>query len=183
MKVVALVGMPGAGKTEASRMFSKNGFIRIRFGDVTDEKLRELGLPLNEENERKVRESLRKQYGMEAYAVLNLSRIDENLKNDNVVVDGLYSWEEYKFLKSYYKEKLIVVAISSSPSTRYSRLCERADRPLNYDDAVSRDYSEIENINKAGPIVMADITVLNELDLKDLEKQVKKLGLELRADA
>lgn len=54
---------------------------------------------------------------------------------------------------------------------------------MNYDDAVSRDYSEIENINKAGPIVMADITVLNELDLKDLEKQVKKLGLELRADA
>jgi len=32
---------------------------------------------------------------MAAYAKLNLPRIDETLQKSNVVLDGLYSWEEY----------------------------------------------------------------------------------------
>ena len=44
MKVVSIVGMTGAGKSEVARVFEKNGFIRIRFGDVTDEELVKRGL-------------------------------------------------------------------------------------------------------------------------------------------
>jgi len=92
MKVVAIVGMAGSGKSEVSRMFEKAGFMRIRFGDVTDEELRERGQELNEENERRVRELLREEHGMVAYAKLNLPRIKAALANSDVVVDGLYSW-------------------------------------------------------------------------------------------
>ncbi|GAH48366.1 unnamed protein product, partial [marine sediment metagenome] len=104
MKVVSIVGMAGAGKSEVARVFEENGFIRIRFGDITDEEIRKRGLELNEENERHIRELLRQEYGMSAYARLNLARIDSALKNSNVVIDGLYSWEEYTFLKDYYGE-------------------------------------------------------------------------------
>jgi len=37
---------------------------------------------------------------MAAYAILNLPAIDSALKKSNVVIDGLYSWEEYVTLKS-----------------------------------------------------------------------------------
>ena len=57
MKIIALVGMAGAGKSEVTRQFEKSGYIRIRFGDITDEKVKEQGLPLNEVNERQVRAS------------------------------------------------------------------------------------------------------------------------------
>ncbi len=116
--MAAVVGMTGAGKSEVSRLFERNGFIRIRFGDVTDEEVRKRGLELNEENERSTRELLRQKYGMAAYAILNLARIELALKQQNVVVDGLYSWEEYNFLRKYFVDDLCVVAVWASPKTR-----------------------------------------------------------------
>jgi dephospho-CoA kinase len=174
MLVVAVVGMAGAGKSEVSRVFESKGFARIRFGDITDEELKKHELPVNEENERRMRESLREKYGMEAYAMLNLTRIDIAIKTSPVVLDGLYSWEEYLFLSNYYQQNFRVVAVWSSPATRYARLAQRPVRPLKLDEAFSRDQSEIVNLNKGGPIAMADFTILNEGSLKDLEKDTRK---------
>lgn len=173
MKVVAIVGMSGAGKSEVARAFEENSFIRIRFGDVTDEEIRKRGLELNEENERHIRELLRQEYGMSAYAMLNLSKIDLAQKQSGVVIDGLYSWEEYTFLKKYYGEDFCVVAVWSSPRTRYTRLSSRANRRLTLEEAASRDEAEVENINKGGPIAMADFTIINESSIKNLKREVK----------
>jgi len=174
MEIVAIVGMAGAGKSEAAKLFEEKGFKRIRFGDATDEEIKKQGLEMNEENERHIREQLRKQYGMAAYAMLNLSRIDLTLKKSPVVIDGLYSWEEYVFLGNYYRNRFGVVAVWSSPKTRYTRLADREERPLTSEEAASRDTAEIKNINKSGPIAMADITIINEGTLKDLKREVKK---------
>ena len=175
MKVVSIVGMTGAGKSEVSRVFEENGFTRIRFGDVTDEEIKKRGLELNEENERYIRELLRKQLGMSAYARLNLPRIDSALKRSDVVIDGLYSWEEYTFLKTHYGEDFWVVAVWASPRTRYARLSTRLNRRLTLEEAASRDRAEIENINKGGPIAMADFTIINESSLENLETEAKRI--------
>jgi len=180
MKVVAIVGMAGSGKSEVARLFEENGFARIRFGDVTDEEIRKRGLEVNEANERKVREELRKEYGMAAYAILNLSRIDLARKQSDVVVDGLYSWQEYTFLKTYYSQGLYLVAVWASPKTRYARLGNRADRSLTAEEAASRDKAEIEKVNKGGPIAVADFTIINESSLKDLKKETKRIISALR---
>ena len=175
MKVVSIVGMTGSGKSEVSRVFEEDGFTRIRFGDMTDEEIKKRGLELNEENERYIRELLRKEHGMSAYAKLNLSQIDEALKYSDVVIDGLYSWEEYTFLKAYYGENFYVVAVWASPKTRYARLISRVNRCLTLEEAASRDGVEIENINKGGPIAMADFTIINESSLENLEKEAKRV--------
>lgn len=175
MKVVAIVGMTGAGKSEVARMFQNRGYTLIRFGDVTDTELKKQGLALTEENERPVREALREKHGMAAYAVLNLPRIDEALKKANVVVDGLYSWEEYLHLKEHYGDDLILVAVAASPQTRYARLGRRKVRPLTAAEARSRDYAEIENMNKGGPIALADYTVANEASPVALKEKVEAI--------
>jgi len=180
MKVVSIVGMAGAGKSEVARIFEEDGFIKIRFGDVTDKEIRERGLELNEESERYIRELLRQEKGMAAYARLNLPRIDEASKYSNVVIDGLYSWEEYTFLKDYCGENLYLVAVWVSPGTRYARLTGRLDRPLTLEEAANRDRAEIENINKGGPIAMADFTIINESSLEDLRKKTKRIISKLR---
>jgi len=175
MKVVSIVGMTGAGKSEVAKVFENNGFIRIRFGDVTDEEIKKRGLEPNEENERYIRELLRKEHGMSAYAELNLPRIKQASKYSGVVIDGLYSWEEYAFLKTYYGEDFYVVAVWSSPKTRYTRLSSRLNRRLTPEEAISRDSAEIENISKGGPIAMADFTIINESSLERLREEAKRI--------
>jgi dephospho-CoA kinase len=180
MKVVSIVGMTGAGKSEVAAVFEENGFTRIRFGDVTDEEMVGRGLEPNEENERYIRELLRREHGMSAYARLNLPKIDSALKYSDVVIDGLYSWEEYTFLKTCYKEDFWVVAVWASPRTRYARLASRSNRSLSSDEAAGRDRAEVENINKGGPIAMADFTILNESSLENLRQDVEKIIAGLR---
>ena len=180
MKVVSIVGMTGAGKSEVSRVFEQNGFIRVRFGDVTDEEIKQRGLELNEANERYIRELLRQEHGMSAYAKLNLPKIDSALEHSDVVIDGLYSWEEYTFLKAYYGEDLWVVAVWSSPRTRYQRLTTRLERHLTLEEAAERDRVEIENINKGGPIAMADFTIINESSIEDLRREAERIITKLR---
>ncbi len=175
MKVVSIVGMAGSGKSEVARIFENHGFAKIRFGDITDEEVRKRGLELNEENERHIRQQLRQEHGMAAYARLSLSKIDELLKSANVIVDGLYSWEEYTFLKSRYGDDFTVVAVWASPGTRYERLAKRPVRPLAVEEAASRDIAEIENTNKGGPIAVADFTIINESSLEALETETKRI--------
>jgi dephospho-CoA kinase len=180
MKVVAVVGMAGSGKSEIARFFNTKGYITVRFGEITDEAVRQQGLPLTEENERPVRERIRQEHGMAAYAKLSVPRIDSALKSSNVVVDGLYSWEEYIFLKEYYSDRFMVVAVWASPQDRYRRLGYRKMRPLTLQQAISRDRAEIENLNKGGPICMADFTILNTGSISDLRKQVERIAARLR---
>jgi dephospho-CoA kinase len=182
MKVVSVVGMAGSGKSEVARVFEENGFNRIRFGDITDKEVEKRGLELNEENERLVREQLRQELGMAAYAKLNIPRIDSALKDSDVVIDGLYSWEEYVFLKEYYGDEFYVVAVWASPYTRYKRLTGRSRRKLTIEEATSRDKAEIENINKGGPIAMADYTIINESSLDNIRKESNLIIAEIRKE-
>ena len=175
MKVIAIVGMAGVGKSEVAKVFEEHGFKKVRFGDITDEELKNKGLELNEENEHYVRQQLRKKHGMAAYAKLNLPRIDSSLKSSDVVVDGLYSWEEYILLKERYGRRFITVAVWASPATRHARLDHRAERTLTPEEAASRDKSEIENINKGGPIAMADFTIVNQDSLEELRRETERV--------
>lgn len=174
-KIIAIVGMTGSGKTDASNFLCEKGLAYVRFGDITMEELKKRNLEINEKNERMIRESLRKEHGMAAYAKLNIPQLEETLKKGSVVADGLYSWEEYLLLKEKFGERLVVLAICASPKTRYARLAKRAIRPLTSEETASRDRAEIENLHKAGPIAMADFTIVNEDNLETLKKSVEWL--------
>lgn len=175
MKVIALVGMAGSGKSEVSRVFEDAGYQRVRFGDVTDEEVARRGLTLNEANEKLVRESLRVEHGPAVYAMLSMPKIDTFLKSSHVIIDGLYSWEEYLVLREKYADNLALVLVHSSPDARYSRLAKRQIRPLTKEEAVGRDGAEIENINKGGPIAMADYVIVNDSSFDDLKSQAQKI--------
>jgi len=174
-RILAIVGMAGSGKSEVARVFEQEGFKSVRFGDTTDEEVKKRGLELNEENERCIRESLRREHGMAAYAVLNAARINKALETSPVIIDGLYSWEEYVLLSQRYGPNFAVVAVYASPETRYRRLAARKHRGLTGDEARRRDVAEIANLNKGGPIAMADFTIANESTLEELQRQTERV--------
>lgn len=167
--------MAGSGKSELCSFLRGRGLGYVHFGDLTMDELARRGLPVSEANERLVREELRATHGMAAYAVLNLPRIAESLGTGHVVVDGLYSWEEYLTLKERYGPRLVVVAVSASPATRARRLAGRSVRPLTGTELSSRDRAEIEKLNKGGPIAMADIMLVNEGTIDDLRRQAGRM--------
>jgi len=189
-KLICLVGMCGAGKSEvAEHLKSKKEFGFVRFGQITLDKVREMGKEPTEALEREIRENMRKEHGMAAFAILNIPKFDELLRRGDVIGDGLYSWEEYIILKERYGDQLIVLATYAPPKIRYERLVGRAERHGKDDDkryrsfskeeAVSRDKAEIENLHKAGPIAMADYTVKNTTTMEDLKSQVDEIYKEI----
>lgn len=173
-RVIALVGLAGSGKSVLASFFEERGWTRVRFGDVTENEVRARGLAVNEANERAVREELRRKHGMEAYALLNLPRIEKARETTPVVCDGMYSWEEYLLLRKRFPG-FAVIAVQCSPKTRYARLASRAVRPLTASEAESRDHAEIEILHKAGPIAMADHTLLNEAGVDELRAGFERL--------
>ncbi len=172
-KIIALVGMCGSGKSVVNDYFKELGYTSIYFGGVTMDELQKRGLEVNPANEKMVREDLRKVHGPAAYAILNLPKIEKAVETGNVIIDGLYSWSEYKILKDTFGDSLKVISVYAPPELRYQRLSQRPVRPISHEDAKKRDYAEIENIEKGGPIAMADHTLINDGSVEQLLSQLK----------
>ena len=172
-KIVAIVGMCGSGKSIASKYFEDLGYKNVYFGGVTMEKLKEAGLEVTPENEKMMREKLRRELGMGAYAKVLLPRILELSKDYDVVLDGLYSWSELKILEEEFDMRTI--AIVCDKHLRYDRLSKRDVRPFNNEEAKKRDITEIENIEKAGPIAYADYFIYNNGSMEEYYKRLDEI--------
>jgi dephospho-CoA kinase len=174
--VIAIVGMCGSGKTAITEYLQKKyKWPKVYLGSATFDYMQKHKIPVNYKNEKTTREKIRKELGPDAYAKLSFPKIQKELKNTSVLIlESLYSWSEYKFFKTKYKENFKVMAAITPALERFKRLSDRHyERPMkNWQEFQERDYSEIENIAKAGPIVMADFPVLNIGSLQKLHKQI-----------
>lgn len=178
-KIYALVGMAGSGKSEAINYLQKKyGWPKVYFGEITFEEMKKRKLELNYDNEQATREDLRKKFGMGAYAALSLPKIKNAMKLSKVVlIESLYSWSEYKIIKEKFKDDFKVISIHASPAMRFDRLKKRKGwRPMkDYKTFKQRDWTEIENIEKGGPIAVADYVIINEGTKKELEKALENI--------
>jgi len=173
--ILVLVGMPGSGKSSVARYLKQKGWRVIRFGERTMIELQNRGLPISEANERKIREELRAEHGMDAYAKLSLPVIEKALTEGPTVIDGMYSWAEYKYLYRNLGDRMNVIAIFTSRPVRYARLARRPERPLTAEESEQRDFAEIENLEKGGPIAIADYTIINDGSEEELFQHMDRL--------
>ena len=170
--IIAVVGMCGSGKSVAVEIFEKFGWKRVYFGTITFEELKKRGMEINEANEKKIREEFRASGDKGIYAKLNEEKIKQNLKKGNVVIESMYSWSEYKYLKEKFKERFKVLCIVTNSQLRRDRLKNRDYRPFDEKTSLSRDYSEIENIEKGGPIGIADYYISNNTTVQAFKRKV-----------
>jgi len=173
-KIIAVIGMCGSGKSEAVKIFLNRGYRKVYFGDVVMDELKRNLLEVNEQNERMIREKLRVEHGMGAMAVKSLDKINEYYEKGNVVIESLYSWEEYKIIKKEYPASFKLLTIYTTKNIRYARLISRPVRPLSEAEASSRDISEIEKLDKGGPIAFTDYLIVNDGTLDELEKKLSE---------
>ncbi len=175
--LIAFVGLPGAGKTTATEYVTSKGYPKVYFGGIIYDEMDKAGLEHTSENEKAFRVDIRQKEGPD-FAAKRINQQIHTLADagqHKIVIDGLYSWDEYKCMKHEFPCELQVVAIVAPKRLRHSRLAVRPKRPLTELESTERDWSEIEDIQKGGPIAIADHYIINDGDFDKLYKQIDEV--------
>ncbi|MDB5163272.1 MAG: putative Dephospho-CoA kinaselike protein [Candidatus Saccharibacteria bacterium] len=181
LKIIAFVGLAGSGKSTAVEYFSEKGYPKVYFGGVILNAMEEAGIERTADHEQKFREEIREKNGNDFVANKIVEQIEHlaNSGQHRIIADGLYTWTEFQVLKKAFPGELDVVAIVAPRHLRYHRLSERTIRPFTATEAHERDITEIEHLEKGGPIAIADHYVVNDGSTEELHEKLAKLSEEL----
>jgi dephospho-CoA kinase len=170
-KVIAISGMPGAGKGAAAEAAKQMGLKVLVLGDVIREETQRRGLEPTPRNVGEVMLQLRKEEGPAAVAKRLLPKV-ENIASSPVVVEGIRSLPELEELGSRFD--VITVAIHASPTTRFQRLLarNRSDDPKTLDVFKERDFRELD-VGLGQVIALAETVLCNEGSISDLQSKFK----------
>ena len=176
IKIIAVVGMSGSGKSVVVDYLNEKGFPKVYFGGMIYKEMKRRGIEITAdgESEKRFREMIRETEGKD-WVVKQVIEEAKNLINagqKRIVLDGLYSWTEYKILKKEFPGQLTVLAVVVPKALRHFRVGKRPERPFNTKEIQERDRSEVENLEKGGPIAMADYYVLNDESVAKLHDDV-----------
>ena len=170
IKIIAVVGMCGSGKSTAIEYLTAKGVPKIYFGGVILKAIADAGLEDTPETEQRFRTELREKEGKD-FVVRRVVADAKNLiaaGQKRIVLDGLYSWTEYKILRAEFPIELTVVAVVAPKALRRKRVAKRPERPLTAQEVAERDKNEIEQLEKGGPIAIADYYLDNSGTIEQL---------------
>lgn len=182
-KVIAVVGMPGSGKgTLVEYLTEKLHAPNVYFGGMVYEEVARRGLDIVKD-EKMVREDMRATEGPAVLAKRAGAKAKELLAQgaSHVILDGVYSWSEDKYLRELFGDKYVTIAVVSPRELRYERVVARNDAHRKYtrDIIAERDVQEIENLEKGGPIAYADYFIVNNKGIDDFYASAETLCQEL----
>lgn len=179
--IIAPVGLAGAGKTMVVDYLTEKGFPRIHVGGFVVQGLEDRGVEVTPDNERAYREAMREEHGQAVFMEMAIDQIERLIASGqrNIVIHGLYSWTEYRLLKHTFPGDLTVIAVVAPKLMRKQRMAKRSLRPLTSEQVDQRDWSEIENIEKGGPIAAADYFIQNDSIPESLYQQIDAILTEL----
>lgn len=183
VKILALVGMSGSGKSVAVDYLTEMGVPKVYFGGMIYKEMERRGIERTSdgESEKKFREEIREKEGKDWVVDQVIKETDDLISagQRRIVLDGVYSWTEYKILKQHYPGELTFIAIVVPKKLRYKRVSVRPDRPFSKAEIMERDRSEIENLEKGGPIAAADYYILNEGGVKEMHDKLEEILKEI----
>ena len=82
-------------------------------------------------------------------------------------------------MKHEFPTCLTFIAIVVDKKLRYKRVAERPDRPFDSAAIRERDRSEIENLEKGGPIAAADYYILNNGPKEEIYSRLDEILKEI----
>jgi dephospho-CoA kinase len=174
VNIIAFVGLAGAGKSSAVEYVADKGYPKIYFGGIIYQAMNDAGIEITPESQQIFREEIREKEGKDFVVKRVIQQahdlIDSGQKR--ILLDGLYTWTEYRMLKHEFPGELTVIAIVAPRRLRHRRLASRPERPFTAQEANDRDWSEIENLEKGGPIAIADHYIINDDDLEKLHQNI-----------
>jgi dephospho-CoA kinase len=175
MRVIGIVGMPGSGKSEAADIARSLGIPIVVMGDIIRKAVVDSDLQNNPGALRSMMIELRKKHGKDVVAERCLPLIKSYRSHDVVVVDGLRSLDEVEVFRREFPD-FIIVAVHSSPRTRYCRIQERQrkDDPDSWEEFCKRDKLELR-VGIGNVISLADVIISNENTRSEFRENMKRI--------
>ncbi|MHC1566563.1 MAG: AAA family ATPase [Candidatus Syntropharchaeia archaeon] len=180
MKIIAFVGLPGSGKTEASRVARELGIPVVVMGDVVREETRRRRLPLTDENVGGVGDDLRKKEGLDVIAKRCIPKI-RKLSGEIVVIEGIRGISEVECFKKEFGSNFELIHIHSPVEMRYERIRsrKRPDDDIDFEAFKRRDERELGwGMDKA--IHAASKTVMNDCSLDEFRRRIRDILSSIR---
>ncbi len=176
-RVIAVTGMPGAGKSIVSEVARETGYHVYSMGDVVRDEANRLGIECTPTNLGLLALELRKKNGPVIIARILVDR----MKKDHVsvvLVEGIRSMEEVHELRKDFKVQIL--AVECPKNVRYLRLKARgrSDDPRNMAEFNERDEREL-NFGISEVIDSADWCITNETDEKSFRREIHRVLLEI----
>ena len=164
VKIIALVGLAGSGKSTATDYLKQKGYPNVYFGGVVMKALKDENLEITPANEKMMRTKLREDFGKDIIVNKIVEQIQNLIKSGQkrIIADGLYTWTEYKILKKHFPTELKVIALVPPKNLRHKRISSRPERAMTLAEINDRDLNEIEVLEKGGPIAIADYFIVNK---------------------
>ena len=171
--IIAIVGLPGSGKTKAASYYRKKDLPIISFSNIINDYIDKNKLEHTETVHKKLRKEFRDKYGKEAMAHLSKEKITKALKDNIVVViEGMRSWEEYLFLKEHFKSvKTYILGIYARKEIRHKRSAKRKYRKGLYGE--TRDINELIGTHMGPTISYSDFLIKNNYSLEDFNNELE----------
>ena len=183
LKILAIVGMSGSGKSIAVNYLADHGFPKVHFGNMIYREMakRDIERTPDGKSEKGSREMIRETEGKDWVAKQAIAETKDLIAagQKRIVLDGLYSWTEYREFLHAFPGALTLVAIVTPKKLRYARVAKRPNRPFDSNAIRDRDYSEIENMEKGGPIAMADYFIINDSNVDELQSRLQAILREI----
>ncbi|MGA1793619.1 MAG: AAA family ATPase [Thermoplasmatota archaeon] len=178
MNIIAVCGMPGCGKGEFAEIAKEMGSPVYSMGDVVRFYFKE-NFPGRDLIETGIYADMeRKKYGQDVWARRLIEMVEAKLEpgDDLLLIDGLRSKQEKELFGSRWGTNFRVLAIHSSPETRFMRIKARGRG----DDTLDRKVFDQRDARELGwglgeVIALADIIAVNEGGLDDFRSSVKGL--------
>ncbi|MFX1303830.1 MAG: AAA family ATPase [Promethearchaeota archaeon] len=177
MKILAIVGLPGSGKTTAIEAIKDLGLV-VTMGDIIRNEAKNRNLEPSGKNIGKIAKELRKKRGPAIIAEMCVDTI-KNLKNEEVIfVDGIRSLSEVNTFRKFWKFPIIAILVDEEK--RFNRLFKRgrSDDPKNLDDLKERDKREIQ-FGLDEVIKNADYTIMNDSTIEDFKIKTREIVLNI----
>ena len=183
VKILAIVGMSGSGKSVAVDYLTNKGYPKVYFGGMIYKEMEKRGIERTEdgESEKQFREMIRETEGKDWVVRQVIAEVKDLIAagQKRIVLDGVYSWTEYKTLKKEFPKCLTFLAVVVDKKLRYERVANRPGRSFDAAAIRERDRSEIENLEKGGPIVAADYYVLNNGTAEEMTNRIEEILKEI----